>query len=532
MIDECSTAPSEAYSFGLELKHAVPMTVPSEDDTENSHHQHFGYGHTYDQTPMPQSAMYHTKPVIPSTYPSLMDSSVSSATTESTAPSVLGGSNMMIKHNLTNTLEIEEREDSLPRITLEEPGVILIQDDAMENPGSHGGGVAHGHQDPLMATLSSANIPPPQVNGGAAMNDPRLTVDYERRYIVDLEQINEESSGNEMGSQGGSQKVINRNASGASSISSHQGSRSIGKMAPIVGAPVTSGFQPGSNNAAAIPEAYAQQQPKAPTQFYNYRHQYYTEQYHYCDEQFSQAPKGGGDDDTNSTCSSVTLSQAFHPDETDSCSSSITNSSSMISTVSSVTLSRALSAERQDHSGQGFYVATRLGDFVEVPNEQPDESSDIDESAGSKPIKEEEEEEEVSSNQNGNAGTDTDTKSDTKSAGEDYSHYSTDGEIDLMSDATAPGSKAAANQISKAIAEDIESDILSTLVPECGVPIPSVMAKVGTTRSKSRGGMLLPWHSTRSIQNYQGRRGKKKGSSSLYSSRSLFSISSVHSFRG
>ncbi len=123
----------------------------------------------------------------------------------------------------------------------------------------------------------------------------------------------------------------------------------------------------------------------------------------------------------------------------------------------------------------------------------------------------------------------------------------TDDELDAVSDVTN------GKQITKPVGT-VESDIISALVPECGVPIPSVMANVGETATAQRtatqrvrsrkGGMLIPWHSTRSIQNYHnsGRRDKKKGASGnnkLYSSRgrdgstaSMFSIGSVHSFRG
>ena len=110
-----------------------------------------------------------------------------------------------------------------------------------------------------------------------------------------------------------------------------------------------------------------------------------------------------------------------------------------------------------------------------------------------------------------------------------------DEEIDALSYggvASSNGSakKTVGHQIASSDFEDIGSDMLD-LLPECGVPIPSVMAQVGVIRARpsSRGGMLLPWNSARSIQNYGGRSKKKGGGDS---SRSMFSISSVHSFRG
>jgi hypothetical protein len=88
-----------------------------------------------------------------------------------------------------------------------------------------------------------------------------------------------------------------------------------------------------------------------------------------------------------------------------------------------------------------------------------------------------------------------------------------------------------------ATSEDMASDLIAAIVPECGVPIPSVMAKVGTRRRKSSNtGFLVPWHSSRSIQNYRfGYQRKKSGRQQQErssSNSSLFSIGSVHTFRG
>ncbi len=206
-------------------------------------------------------------------------------------------------------------------------------------------------------------------------------------------------------------------------------------------------------------------------------------------------------------------------------------------------ISKALSVDKHEHSGQGFYVATRLGDFNnEIPESVNVESPPRANSAEADDVfktgedygDDEEEEEE----------TTTDTKSCHTNKSLTNKSSGTDEETEAVSDVAAAGSKRTM-QIASSTAEDIQSDILSALVPECGVPIPSVMAKVGSSRARalSKGGMLLPWHSTRSIQNYQhhGRRGKKKGQgSSVYSSsrsrdgssQSIFSISSVHTFRG
>jgi len=606
-IDEFSTSANSYF----ELRQALPM---GDDDTitENSHHHHYnGYGHTYNQEPLPRPIVY-SKPVIPPTFPSLMDSSVSSALTASTAPSsyVVGGGGVMNKRG-GHAMEKEEREDSLPPITARDPSGIVVlhqQRDAVNTTVSQQGGVGV-HDDPLMSTspsmqLSSASpandiftpfvhhIPPP-----SAIIDPRMNVDYERHYIVDLERINEESSGHhdlsshgrKYGGASGSVSSPRTSSVGSPRASSVSSPRKSSLSSPRAAARsndngvgpsrataasanahnnsgITTDFE-GRGNPTAIPEAYAGQQqsqllskpPDQHGQFYNYRHQYYMEQYHYCDEPFTEPTNN---DEVDSTCSSVTLSQAFQysGDGTDSCSSSITEdypeshmSPSMVSTVSSVTLSRALSVDKHEHSGQGFFVATRLGDFVEVPSE-PD---DVDEPAFFKTVYEVDDEEvsiEVEKNDVDHSDT-TDTMSDIKSGGgdtttiEDLSDKSTitDDETDAVSDITAIGSTKSGGSINNepknaikiaSTTEDVGSDILSALVPECGVPIPSVMAKVGSRRasSRSKGGMLLPWHSTRSIQNYQGRRGGKKKGSNLYSTRSrelnIFSIGSVHSFRG
>ena len=281
-------------------------------------------------------------------------------------------------------------------------------------------------------------------------------------------------------------------------------------------------------------------------QFYDYRHRFYNEQYHYFDDsRFSSRRQGSGnfddDKDIESTCSSVTLSEAFdqasksdwdtvsatsslteeyYPRESgrsvDSCAS-LSYAPSHFSTTSSVTLSRALGddLDRHEHHDRGFYVATRLGDFVEdvvVPSP-----------AGADAV-------------SANDGINEDGNDETVISDGEKNDMD-DEEIDVSSyggvaSSNGNAKKTVGLQIASSDFEDIGSDMLD-LLPECGVPIPSVMAQVGVIRARpsSRGGMLLPWNSARSIQNYGGRRGgKKKGGGD--SSRSIFSISSVHSFRG
>merc|ERR1712086_891650 len=70
---------------------------------------------------------------------------------------------------------------------------------------------------------------------------------------------------------------------------------------------------------------------------------------------------------------------------TEDCYSESHTSPSQISTVSSITLSRALSVDKHEHSGQGFYVATRLGDYVEVPYELSREEEDVEVDAKEEP---------------------------------------------------------------------------------------------------------------------------------------------------
>lgn len=551
-ISEYSIAGESFVSGNMELRKGVPMTFMSDDDTENSHVQNYGYGHMIDQEQPPRMMDYSSKHVMSSTLPSLADdtSALTEVTALSITPSAAVSANMNVRRRQS---EKEEREDSLPPV----PNTDNTQrsDDNGTNTISPQSDVVQ-HIDPLMATTSLTSVGnstdytqpivtvhhhhAPAATPLVQSSDPRMNIDYERRYIVDLERINEESSNHDLRS------------GGTSNASSPRRGATTGRNLDLTDNEQLQLQQPKMLN----------RHPNHPKEFFDYRHQYYTEQlneqYHYFDDRYSQAstnPEGGGDDeDTNSTCSSVTLSQAFHPSETDSCVSSISDeysgsqshsSPSLTSTCSSVTLSHALSADRHNHSGHGFYVATRLGDFVEVPTGSPtggdvNNMNDVEDEVPFPAADAEYKSEDTHVEMAGEFTVDSSMgdSSTSRSSGTD------DNEIDVLSDGTAIAGKAdvnnkkSATQVSSTIAEDVAADILSTLVPECGVPSPSVMAKVGTTRPRSsRGGMLLPWHSTRSIQNYQGRRGsKKKGKNPMQSARSspssLYSISSVHTFRG
>ncbi|KAL9184870.1 hypothetical protein ACHAXT_002647 [Thalassiosira profunda] len=494
-IEECSTTTSY---HGLDLSKALPTA----DDEEDSRRQDVGYGHTYDREPLPP--MKYAKPVVPAAFPSLMDASVSSAWTASTAPSMTSRSVGAARNG-----EGEEREDSLRPTSAQDPPAVPPV------------GAAPG--DPLAATADGEVAPfaPPAATAGGGL-DPRLNVDYERRYIVDLERINEESSGGlEVGSYGRKASGGDGRASSASSLRETE----PGPNAVPSGGAAAAGEYPA--HGPPLPPPPATTNP--PTEFYDYRHQYYTEQLHYFDGPGFSKGAGGddnGDDETDSTCSSVTLSQAFHPDDgAASIASSLTeddHSASRGSTVSSVTLSRALSADRHDHAGGGFYVATRLGDYVEVPKD-PEGSPVSDDGEDVSVLPDPFDGGSVA----GTAGTGLESDGDAPTA-------DTAAGLDVVSDAAAAESKGAGPMAPGRHAGD---DLLAALVPECGVPIPSVMATVGATssgRRSGKGGYLLPWHSARSIGNYQhGRRGKKKGAQSQSSRHaSLLSTSSVHTFRG
>ena len=348
--------------------------------------------------------------------------------------------------------------------------------------------------------------------------DPRMNIDYERHYIVDLERINEEGSApvSRVGvlPLGGGNQAIN-NAIQSSHNQMHRQPRQHGQLVhlPPSSKDVVNLHQQHYHPMAPAPQT--QQQPN--NQFYNYRHQYYQEQYH-DDNETAQTSKY--DDDTESTCSSVTLSQAFQGSDSDSCESY----DGLNSSVSSITFSQV---DQHEHE-QGYYVATKLGDFVHAPNE-----IDVREEVVVPP-------------------TDTNlntAEKDDSPANDTTTYETTATNSDEVSDTTAapppppppPPNENDNNQ--KQVVEtaedmdDMASDLLAAIVPECGVPIQSVMAKVGASRRKpSNTGLLLPWHSSRSIQNYRRHYGnqRKKGGRHQQqpANSSLFSIGSVHTFRG
>jgi hypothetical protein len=487
-IDECSEGGNSAPSMNLmELKQALPMGESEDEDNGPK----YGFGRDGE---MSRGERIHrpliTKPVLPQSFPSLLDSSMSSSYSVSAPPSATPSFDNC--GDVQREGSKEEREDTLShqisQVIAAPPQAGCIE-------------------EPLAIEVP---LPMPMTTDGS-------------RYIVDLEQIVEESSGQDMGEL---------------SVSS-PGSSGVRKNAPLSAAT--------SKNAEGIAEQWHQEQQVVPGdcqvvdenhpmpaerpdqqvhrnpnhQFFNYRHQYYTEQYHYFDgEKYSSK---GGDDDTDSTCSSVTLSHAFdrsvHGDDGSCAECSYTTGASShptLSTVSSVTLSQALSVDRHDHSDQGFYVAVRLGDYNEGQN---DEEIEVESVRGDEISRVDVEERDVETEQKSK----TDSKADNDS--NDPSEVSSPGAAeDVLSDAPA-----AANKEITQSTERVESDILNMLIPECGVPIPGVMSKMGKQRSK--GGMLLPWHSTRSIQNYQYGGGRRK-KRNVASNSSLFSISSVHTFRG
>ena len=334
----------------MELKHALPMRGDSEDD--DSAVQHYGFGHARDMSLSSMReqgrAMIHrpiVKPFIPQTFPSLLDSSMSSSyslvsTPMSTSPSFDNNCSDVPREGSK-----EEREDTLThQMSVAPQDNSPVEYNSVEEPLA----IEVPHPIPLAADGS--------------------------RYVVDLEQIVEESSGHEYGE-------LSASASGSSIVGGTTPKNANLKKAVGIEEPQSDGDHlavvqesgSGNNAAAARPDQQIHRNPN--TQFFNYRHQYYTEQYHYFDG--DKYPSKGGDDDTDSTCSSVTLSQAFQrsvqDDDSFASSALMTESGSShptLSTVSSVTLSHALSVEKHEHADQGFYVAIRLGDYVEGQNDE------------------------------------------------------------------------------------------------------------------------------------------------------------------
>ena len=269
------------------------------------------------------------------------------------------------------------------------------------------------------------------------------------------------------------------------------------------------------------------------------------------------------------------------------------------SEVSSVTLSVALWADRHEHvgdSGQGFYVATRLGDFVAAPLQQGGEEEGDLPATYAETVKEEEEDtkeqecqaageasQAVASTTSTKSGEDTKQSKSDKSSESDYSstEHSNDDSISMYDGATIQVADGDMSVELTAVSLDavsntpiteqkppnatntqvdshkhnqttIEEDILYSLVPECGIPIVPVIAKISKKKSK---GMLLPWHSTRSMEYYRsGHRSARSSHGSSYrrsssdagsvggrypglstqrsSDTGIFFHSSVHTFRG
>mmetsp|Transcript_19472 Transcript_19472/g.40792 ORF Transcript_19472/g.40792 Transcript_19472/m.40792 type:complete len:759 (-) Transcript_19472:224-2500(-) len=491
-----------------------------------------------------QTKLLSRSAFIPHTLPSLFDSAMSVSTMNSTGEKSLWTEDKIRSEE--NTREGPEGERDDYESTHAEIAI--------------GTQVGRVPSDP-MASTSSAFLPA-KVNPPTDMPDPRMTIGGESDlYIMDLERINEESSGHDQASLSRTdQTSVSSNQKGihhATAISSVQSGN---------GTP--SGQKHKNIQAAEYSPSHSKQSSKhyqQSAQFYNFRHQYYTEQYHYIDDQYYHA--GEHNDGTDSTCSSVTLSQAFHPTRGDeSCNSSIAEDSyaeakrapSYISNVSSVTLSQALSVERHEHEDQGFYVATRLGDFVAAPPESG-AADKTEKEIGEKEAKmhseakiQEEEEmglnkgaEKETENDDGekdtmkecdsgtypltNVTNDTDNSSNESHALKVMDNSNSVDGASNTSTASIAGStqgndKDSANPISQTVTE---KDIIETVIPECGV-VPTVVA-AATQRSM---GMLLPWHSTRSIDYYRygGRGGRRKRGAS--GPRSILSHSSIHTFRG
>jgi len=525
---------STTMSDMMELQHGLPMSPdrsesPEEDEYHNANHQDIVHSpirrreeaiHTmaealslhHQYQPTPQSIIIDTKkPEIPDSYPSLMDalqsgSSFGSATTATQSFGIRMPNQSLHDNNEREYIDHEAEE------------ILNVQDDDEEEDRRENSLTYtefYNTQQPLQgadqvlqaASLPSSSLSPlPSVGGNA---DPRMNIDYQRHYIVDLQPINEEGTN---ASRSGVTSGGNPPREGADGVNNN-----AAENLHQVRQQQQQQLQP---PAAAAPNLRQQQQyhPMAPAphqpnnQFFNYRHQYYQEKYH-DDNETAQTSKY--DDDTDSTCSSVTLSQAFQGSDIDSCESSI----ELNSTVSSITFSHV---DQHEHD-QGFFIATKLGDFVHVPNEvdiseqhYDGDTLPADADANLKTA----EEENFPINQT-TSTTDTTTADNT----------------DEVSNATAAPetSKDDAQKQVGATSEDMASDLIASIVPECGVPIPSVMAKVGTRRRKSSNtGFLVPWHSSRSIQNYHFGNQRKKGGRQQRSSSnsSLFSIGSVHTFRG
>lgn len=503
MLPDRSESPSDDGYKNVDHHDRVHSPIRRRDEAIHTmaealslHHQH---------QPTPQSIVIDTKkPEIPDSYPSLMDALQSGSSFGSvTIATQSVGINIphQALHNNGREYMDNEAEEILNVQDEEGEGrrensVTYTEFDNKQQP------IQGADQAAQAASLPSSSFPSvPSADGNV---DPRMDIDYQRHYIVDLQPINEEGT-----STSRSGVTSGENPQSENGGMNNNATENLHQLRQ------QQQFQPQAAQAAAsLHQQQQQYHPMAPAphqpndQFFNYRHQYYQEKYQ-DDNETAQTSRY--DDDTDSTCSSVTLSQAFH--------SSDESSVGLNSSVSSITFSQV---DQHEHD-QGFFIATKLGDFVQVPNEvdiseQQYDGDTLPLSAGA--ILKTAEEEKYPADQ-------TSPNSDTITA---------DNTEEVSNTTASPDkSKEVDQKQVGATAEDMKSDLIASIVPECGVPIPSVMAKVGTRRRKSSNtGFLVPWHSSRSIQNYNfGNQRKKGGRQQRNSSNSsLFSIGSVHTFRG
>mmetsp|Transcript_16493 Transcript_16493/g.27113 ORF Transcript_16493/g.27113 Transcript_16493/m.27113 type:complete len:580 (+) Transcript_16493:168-1907(+) len=511
----------------MELQHGSPMSPgrsesPSDEGYKNADHHDIVHSpirrrdeaiHTmaealslhHQHQPTPQSIIIDTKkPEIPDSYPSLMDALQSGSSfgsvTIATQSVGIALPNQTLHNNGREYIDHEAEE------------ILNVQDEEEDDEGRRENSLTYTEfyntQQPLQGAdqaAQAASLPPssfpslPSADGNA---DPRMDIDYQRHYIVDLQPINEE--------------VTSTSRSGVTS----------GEHPPREDAGVNNNatenlhqvrqqqFRPQEAQAAANLQQQQQYHPMAPAphqpndQFFNYRHQYYQEKYQ-DDNETAQSSRY--DDDTDSTCSSVTLSQAFQGSDE--------SSVGLNSSVSSITFSQV---DQHEHD-QGFFIATKLGDFVQVPNEVDISEYDYD----TLPLP---------ADADANLKTAEEEKHPTDQTSPTSETITADNTDEVSNTTAAPEkSKEDSQKQVGATSEDMASDLLASIVPECGVPIPSVMAKVGTRRRKSSNtGFLVPWHSSRSIQSYHFGNQRKNGGRQQRSSSnsSLFSIGSVHTFRG
>jgi len=518
----------------MELQHGLPMSPDRSESPEDAVYEDTDHEvrvhspirrreeaiHTmaealslhHQNQPTPENIIIDTrKPQIPDSYPSLMDalqsgSSFGSSMTTATQSYGItmpnqahrGNEREYIDHEAEEILNVQD-DDEDDEEGCRENSLTYTEFYNTQQPYQGADQVAQA------ASLPSSSFPShPPADGNA---DPRMDIDYQRHYIVDLHPINEEGTSASRSGLTSRETPPRDNAEVNNNMNNMAANHHQVRQQQI---------QPAAALTAANLRQQQQYHPMAPAavppneQFFNYRHQYYQERYQ-DDNETAQTSKY--DDDTDSTCSSVTLSQAFQGSDIDSCESSV----GLNSSVSSITFSHV---DQHEHE-QGFFIATKLGDFVQVPeeidtSEQQFDGDELPADANLKTAEEEKFPTSLTTPTNDTVTTDnTDEVSDTTAA-----PTTSEGENQKQVGATA---------------EDMSSDLIASIVPECGVPIPSVMAKVGTRRRKSSNtGFLVPWHSSRSIQNYHfGNQRKKSGRQQRNSSNSsLFSIGSVHTFRG